>query len=457
MQQKYNLIALFLLVCITGLSCKKYLDLKPDKKLTVPSSVKDLQALLDNNNIMNKKYPTYDEASADNYYLPLSNYQSFSLNQRKAYIWQNYDYNYKNDWSQIYDVVYYANEVLHNLKNVERTVFNEKEWDNIKGSALVYRSESFLKAAWIFAKAYDEQTAGNDYGIALRTEPDFDQPVKRSTTRETYAQIVHDLNEAVPLLPDWPVHVMRPSKQAAYALLARTWLSMRVYDSALKYADRCLELNNSLMDYNDLNVDDFFPFPPFNKEVIMYGSIGMMNYPIGVTDVLVDTLLYTSYDNNDLRKRGFFLDASLIFSGITGHLFKGTYVGDFGTLFTGIATDEMYLTRAECYARSGDRDKAMDDINYLLSKRFATGTFTLLQASTADQALDIILAERRKELIFRGLRWMDIKRLNREGANITLKRIIENNTYLLPPNDNRYALPLPADIVSITGMPQNPN
>lgn len=70
--------------------------------------------------------------------------------------------------------------------------------------------------------------------------------------------------------------------------------------------------------------------------------------------------------------------------------------------------------------------------------------------------MNIIVQERRKELVFRNLRWMDIKRLNKEGANITLKRIIDGQTFTLPPNNNRFALPLPADIVKMTGMPQNP-
>jgi starch-binding outer membrane protein, SusD/RagB family len=55
----------------------------------------------------------------------------------------------------------------------------------------------------------------------------------------------------------------------------------------------------------------------------------------------------------------------------------------------------------------------------------------------------------------RGLRWIDIKRLNKEGAGIVLKRLIGDKTYTLQPNDPRYALPLPADIILNTGMQQN--
>ena len=55
----------------------------------------------------------------------------------------------------------------------------------------------------------------------------------------------------------------------------------------------------------------------------------------------------------------------------------------------------------------------------------------------------------------RGLRWMDLKRLNKEGANIVLKRVTEDKEYTLLPNSNFYALPIPEDIIQLTGMPRN--
>lgn len=443
-----SLAALFSLFLF---SCKKYLDLKPDKKLAVPSSIKDLQALLDNNNIMNQKYPTYDEASSDNYFVPWQSYQAMSLNERKAYIWENYEYYYQNDWSQIYDVIYYANEVLHNLKNIERTSVNRKQWDNVKGSALVYRAEFFLKASWIFSKAYDIQTANTDLGIPLKVDPDFDHGTNRSSVKQSYEQIINDLVTASLLLPDRPLNVMRPSKQAAFSILSRTYLSMRNYDSAFKYANLSLNIHDELIDYNNLDSTSIFPFEEFpNKEIILNGQTGIMMYGIGVGVARVDSNLYNTYSNFDLRKKIFFRPKP------DGFQFKGTYTGDFGNYFTGCTTSEMYLTRAECYAREGDIVNAMKDLNTVLRKRFVAGTFVDLTASNANEALNIVLAERRKELVFRGIRWMDIKRLNKEGANIILKRNLNGTIYTLQPNENRYALPLPADIISMTGMPQNP-
>jgi hypothetical protein len=137
------------------------------------------------------------------------------------------------------------------------------------------------------------------------------------------------------------------------------------------------------------------------------------------------------------------------------HSFKGQYSANPYAFFSGITVPEMMLTKAECGARLGQWQAAMDDLNKLLPYRYVTGTFIPLSANTQAQAIAIVLLERRKELTMRGLRWIDIKRLNKEGANILLKRVVGTETFLLPPGDNRYALPLPKDIVDLTGMQQN--
>src|SRR4051812_40116380 len=69
-------------------SCKKYLDIKPDKSLQVPATLMDCEALLADYNTMNRTYPYQGEVSSDNYYLPFENWQSLELNDRDNYIWK---------------------------------------------------------------------------------------------------------------------------------------------------------------------------------------------------------------------------------------------------------------------------------------------------------------------------------------------------------------------------------
>ena len=131
----------------------------------------------------------------------------------------------------------------------------------------------------------------------------------------------------------------------------------------------------------------------------------------------------------------------------------------YGQLFGGIATDEVYLIRAECAARTNKISEAVDDINTLLSHRYATGTYVPYPANlTADAALSLILQERKKELCFRSeIRWGDLRRLGQDSRTaVTLTRILNGVHYALSPNDKRYAFLLPISVVQLTGIPQNP-
>jgi starch-binding outer membrane protein, SusD/RagB family len=434
-------------------SCSKYLEKKTDKSLSEPSSLKDLQAMLDHGSIMNDQAPSSGEASSDNHYLPIASFNSMDEMSRRAYVWENYEYSsYPNDWSYLYDVVNVANICLEKVETIERTSLNSSNWGNIKGSALFFRAQSFLSGVWAFCKAYDVNTSNQDYGMTLRLTPDFNMPSTRATIAESYDRIIRDLKDALPLLPATPTHVMRPSQGAAYGLLARTYLSMRIYDSAYKYADLCLQLKSDLMDFKTMSnlTGTSSPFIRTNPEII-FSNISSVYMFLGVAPATgrVDTTLYNSYNDADLRKKAYFRSLAPGFS------FKGSYSGSRSLLFVGLATDEMFFIKAECAARLGKRDEALTILNKVMLNRWDK-TFIPFTSSSAEEALSIILRERRKELIYRDLRWIDIKRLNKEGANIVLTRKIEQQIYQLSPNENRYALPLPSPIVSLTGMPQNP-
>lgn len=432
-------------------SCTKYLDEKSDKALVVPSTIEDCQALLDNNASVNQANSGIGEVSADNYYLTTSIYQALSGQaDRSMYVWDEeifYDVGLGgNDWNLLYSVANRANVVLETMQKITRTPQNAAAWDNAVGSALFIRSEVFSVLARNFAKAYDN--ASNDLGIPLRLGSDFNVPSVRSSVQETYNQIVTDLSESIRLLPPTPTHIVRPSKTAAYALLSRVYLAMRNYDKAALYADSSLKINSTLIDYNSLSATASFPFARFNTETVYFAQ--GLRLPLTDSRAKIDSLLYASYSANDLRRSLFFAA-----NGDGTYRFKGNYTAS-SNLFVGIATDEVYLTKAEAVCRAGSYTEALAVLNTLLSKRWKTGTFVPFTATNQNAALALILTERRKELLMRDLRWMDIKRLNKESAGIHLKRILNNQEYSLPANDNRFALPLPANIIAISGMPQNP-
>lgn len=439
-------------------ACKKFLDKKQNASQVVPSTLNDLQAMMDNGAQTGYVSPSYSEASSDEYYLSNDIYDSYTEFAQDVYTWKNpvVADGSSNDWGACYIPVYYANLTLDLIKNISRSSNNNAAWDNVKGSALFYRAYHFLNLLWEYAKAYDSTSANKDWGIALRLTSDFNVPSTRATNQQSYEQVISDAKASIPLLPDYPLFLSRPSKGAAYGLLARCYLSMRDYKNALLYADSSLQLNSSLMDFNGDNdivgtLANDAPFKQFNKETIFYCEMNG-NYDIFSYIGYVDTTIVKLYQPNDLRKTAYLILAN---DGTNDFYFKASYTGASYVPFTGIATDEMYLTRAECYVRIGQVQKGLDDINTLLVKRYKTGTYIPFTGLSQSDALAEVLQERRKELLFRGNRWSDIKRLNKEGGNIVLKRIENGEVFTLQPNDSFYALPLPNDIIRITNMPQN--
>ena len=430
--------------------CKKFLDKKSDSTLATAHTLEDLQALMDNYGTINSRDILSGEVSADDYYLTENDWMAMpKQGDRRMYTWTS-DYLFddaSNDWSNGFSLVYYANTVLEKIGDIKRGKDNAAVWDNVKGQALFIKAKAYLQLAAVFCLAYDSSSSGADLGLPLRNTTDFNEQSVRASLRETYSEITTGLQAAASLLPEQPLHAMRASKAAAHGLLARTYLWMRKYNEALKYADSCLKIKNGILDYSSLSASKTYPLPPFNSEVI-YSSMAPPPRPLSIVKAKIVNELYSAYGSNDVRRQLFFRPNP---DGSVG--FRGSYNGN-PALFCGPATDEMLLIHAECSARNEDLITAGKDMDGLLKYRI-TG-YTGSQSTDKKQALQFILTERRKELLMRGLRWMDVKRLNKEGANISLQRTIGAAKYSLPPNDPRFALPVPEDAIAISGMQQNP-
>ncbi|RYE38180.1 MAG: hypothetical protein EOP48_27495, partial [Sphingobacteriales bacterium] len=119
---KYSNKTCLLVICIlmltTMLSCKKYLDAKPNQSLVTPSSMEDLQALLDNNGGLNLySYPGLSELGADDFYVFYSAYASRQDYDQKCYIWNDAASEVPStNWH--YNPVFICNTVLDELPKI---------------------------------------------------------------------------------------------------------------------------------------------------------------------------------------------------------------------------------------------------------------------------------------------------------------------------------------------------
>lgn len=454
MKATFFAVTSFLATLFLYSSCQKYLDLKASANVSIPSNLDDVEYLLNNSQFLNFSSASLGNGSTDDLFLAPSVYQASSERERDAYRWEWQDYNFANEWSRTYRAVNITNVCLEALDRIERTDSNVERWNHLRGAALVFRAFHFLNAIWTYSLAYDKTSSVNEPGIVLRVSTDVNEMSKRSTVEECYNKILSDLEEAAPMIRTTSELPVLPTRATAYALLARTYLSMRKYDEALHYSNLCLSLKSDLLDYGtDISISSSLttPFERFNKEVIFTAQAFPSYNSERPSHASVDTGLVNQYEPNDLRKQAFFATRS------NGTIqFKGVYGLNANDFFTGITTAEMYLIRSECLARAGEVHLALEDLNTLLKKRWdKNGVFEPKVAEGKETALELILLERRKELVTRNLRYIDIKRLNKEGRGLSLTRIAGENTVSLLPNDRRWAFPLPADIIAQTQMPQN--
>ncbi|RQO40174.1 hypothetical protein DBR39_04275 [Chryseobacterium sp. KBW03] len=447
MKNKTIIIVLSILCLSSAIGCSDFLEEKSDSRLVTPETLEDNQALLDRISNLLGGNSISAEISSDDLYITDSDYSGISYEpDKRLYTWQPnlVSRSSGNDWESCFYRINICNTVLNNLQQ-----YHIGNSGNVEGQALAIRASIYLEASQIWCLAYSKSSASNNLGLPLRLDPDVNQPSVRSSLLQTYDQILTDLHMAVSLLPDKQVSVTRASKATALGLLARTYLYMGDYANALQYTDQALAIDGELLDFNSLNSSDSYPIKEMNVEVLLPTTIAYSPILSG-NNAKIEQAFYDSYDNNDLRKTIFFRTNSDGFI-----LFKGNYSGT-SQRSSVLAKDELYLIAAESAAQLNELDKAMERLNGLLVKRWESGTFTNFTVYDKSTALELIRKERRKELLLRGLRWADLKRYNRDGANISLSRTIAGQTYTLAPNDLRYAIAIPEDIIKQTGMPQNP-
>lgn len=433
-------------------ACESYLAEKPSSSLAIPSTVEDFQALVDYQARMNEYYPDCGDNASDYFYLNAADWSARPEWGRDTYVW-NAQADASRDWLVCYEKIFYTNTILEGIDDAALGGLNEIDRRHVKGSAFFLRGWTYLHLAPLFTPAYDASLANSPYGLPLRLTPDINAETIRSSLGDTYAQIESDLLAAIRLLPEKPVLATRPSKAAAHAALARMYLMMGQFEDALTHADLCLAIQSELMDYNTIDTSVFNSFDELNPEVIFHTELQGQSGLLAPSYARVDTSLIQLYSPGDLRLPVFYTkrpDGSW--------QFKGSYEGTNYTVFAGLATDEVYLIKAECMIRLGDLSNGIEVMRKLLVNRWRKGASPELNGIVdSEAALEFVLMERRRELAFRGgIRWADLKRLNKdERFAKVLIRDIDGVTYELEPNDPRYSFLIPTEVVLMSGVLQN--
>src|SRR5690606_21486189 len=445
---KKYVVALLSALCLAACS-GEFLEVKPQRQQVIVETLQDVEALLDNSNILNRT-DYYRMISDGDFYYTDSKVTSISEVQRNLYLWA-VDIDpaglHLTPWDLPYQQIMYANIALETLREMTDDGDEENVRNELYGRALFFRAWAHYQLLQDFAEGYDPAVDAQP-GVPIIMDSSCPNNIPRGSLRNAYRAITDDLTEARAYLPQQTSIKTRPSMQAVYALLARIYLNLHDFENALLSAEKALEINRSLLDFNAVSRNAVLPFSSFNfskqPEIIFFTS---SNIPLVPTPgIQIEEGLYSYYHNEHRRKYLFFNN---------DRLYNGTYSGASAYHFTGLATDELYLVKAECLVRLGRPEEGVGAAEELLQHRFLDNA---IAGNTADRdnPLRWVLEERRKELVGRGTRWSDLKRLNRDvQTRSDLIRTYQGERYKLPANSSRYVFAIPADEVELSGLAQN--
>ncbi len=468
MKKYFNIICLLALFSLGA--CDDYLDIKP-KGEVLPKTATDYERLLNYYDVL-KTNASWAVYLSDDIFIPekyedngILGFNAIRDNFKKNLytfekeIFSEAEKDYL--WISVYKNIYYYNVIIDNIFNATESTEEEKQ--AIRAEAFLGRAIEYLTLVNAYAKHYDAQTAATDLGVPLLLDDGIDKTnLKRATVKEVYDQIKKDLLEALQHLPTKGKSAWRGSKASGFAALARMYLYQGNYNEALKNAKASLAERDFLLDFTKHNLvpNQYFwgridfPEQPDNKENIYLryfpATIGV-SYKVCISKEVENLfnkekdkrfLLYIS--NNPAPYWPNFKD--------TGLYLWCAFTQDNACL----GTPEVYLIAAECEARVGSKDNAMEFINKLRDKRILENT--PLTATSNEDALVKVLDERRRELLMDGFtRVIDLKRLNKDPRFAkTVTHKVGEQVYTLEPNSPKYVLPIPHTVIKFNpDMKQN--
>ncbi|WP_123955361.1 RagB/SusD family nutrient uptake outer membrane protein [Flavobacterium cheongpyeongense] len=427
-------------------SCRDYVEVEPVENNRVLKYTSDYRGLANNYSAITASGGIYLLANADVEF-PVTYQNTVNTIWANSYTWQDRIYDPSqgdSDYIALYKAVYNSNVILDGVWSSEKGTDAEKK--EIYAEAFVHRAFAYLQLVNTYGPQFDPASANSEKAVPLLLNPELFSSLERSTVGQVYDQILSDLKSALDNdIQDTPQYNVLPSKRAVYALLARTYLYMGSYQLSLDNAQKALEMQSGLIDLKTFASGNSYPVLTQNPEIIFSKTL-LLTYK----GAPLSNDLLNSFESNDLRYNYYTIDGANFSPRYTGRGFAIANYSPTTGINIGVSVPEMYLIAAECYARLGQTQKAVDNLNILRAKRYKSGTAYEVAAATPKEALDLALTERQKELIGRGFRWFDQRRLNLDPVyQKTYTRVFKTVTYTLEPNSDGYVFPINQNYIDL--------
>ena len=371
----------------------------------------------------------------------------------------------KNNYLNTYKTIAALNIIIENLPGSEG---GEAEKNITMAEAKTMRAFYYWRLVNTYALPYnDKQTSPQtNLGVPLVTESEVkDAGAPRATVAAVYAQIISDIEEACSRFGNNTTSrgVYRINYTSAHLLASRIYLFTEQWDKVIEHADKAMATAPALVNLKSYNIDNInnptngVISKKFGETIFlcgmkaMSGDYGLVGTPYGVSKELANL-----YETMDRR-----MNTYIVPSGYDYYPYRILKICSDEHEYTW-RTAELYLNRAEAYANlylQGNQEagqKAIDDLNTLRVNRYRI--YTDLSLPAANELLQLLRDERRRELCFEGFRFFDLKRYGMPRIEHTL--IGESGAavrYVLEERDPAYCLPLPDNALEHNeNLVQNP-
>ncbi len=340
-------------------------------------------------------------------------------------------------WTTSFAAISRYNTVYEGIEWAEgENILTAEQANQFKGELLFLRALTYHNLMIHFALPYNVD-GNNNYGLpiytkALTSEEAIEDALKieRSSVKDTYAQIIKDLDQAETWLAD--KNVTRASKGAAIALKTRVYLHMRDWNNVIAEAKK-LTSSTSAPFASSIGgyILEANPASPFtgqadSKESIFQiensvetnpgvngGLPTMMSFRTGARSLITSspTLYNSTYWLADDARRDL-----LMYDEKNDYYYCDKYQdpttrSDNAPI---IRYAEVLLNYAEAALRSGDSSLALELLNAVRNRALAdpaTQAYTASSFSTNAEFMNALIWERRIEFHGEGRRWEDIHRL----------------------------------------------
>lgn len=313
-------------------------------------------------------------------------------------------------WTDLYKYIYYVNSVLEGLEASDDV--SDAVRTRLTGEAKLIRAFCYFYLCNLWGE------------VPLIISSDYrkNESLPRTPLPEVYAQIINDLQEAGELLVDIELtgERTRPDKYAAAALLARVYLFREDWEKAAQAASYVIQSGKfSLEELADCFLKDshetIWQLASVNPDYNTF--IGQQVIPASETQIPYYPLSESfgnSFEEEDQRPNVWTdtMTAAGIFYRYPYKYKIRTGSDPLEELLIVSRLAELYLIRAEAFARTGKLSQATEALNKIRRRAGLTD----VTAESGEELLLAIERERRTELFLEwGHRWFDLKRTGRAG------------------------------------------